>query len=120
MTPDLPLAAACALPHAPAIEAAAKRLNELRNGWLYPANLIRRVPEDAPGFPDRILANDPKAARALAARTLTSLYNEKPDWLLQAHQQLDAAVAAAYGWPDDMSTDEALKRLLALNIARLA
>jgi hypothetical protein len=27
---------------------------------------------------------------------------------------LDAAVAAAYGWPADISDDEALRRLLAL------
>ncbi|MBB1076356.1 hypothetical protein HUU62_18270 [Rhodoferax sp. 4810] len=38
-----------------------------------------------------------------------------------AHQQLDAAVAAAYNWPDytpTMPDDEILKRLLALNLAR--
>ena len=36
-------------------------------------------------------------------------YNAKPAWLSMAHQQLDQAVAAAYGWldytpdmPDDM------------------
>jgi len=37
MTPDKAVAAARALPAAPAIEAAAKRLDELRNGWLYPS-----------------------------------------------------------------------------------
>jgi hypothetical protein len=38
-----------------------------------------------------------------------------------AHQQLDLAVAAVYGWTDytpDMPDDEILKRLLALNLAR--
>ncbi len=38
-----------------------------------------------------------------------------------AHSQLDAAVAAAYGWTDyapDMANEEILKRLLALNLAR--
>jgi hypothetical protein len=31
---------------------------------------------------------------------------------------LDAAVAAAYGWPADIAADDALARLLALNHAR--
>ena len=38
-----------------------------------------------------------------------------------AHQQLDVAVAAAYGWADytaDMPDEEILKRLLALNLQR--
>jgi hypothetical protein len=40
-----------------------------------------------------------------------------------AHQQLDAAVATAYGWTDyttDMPDEEILKRLLALNLERSA
>jgi hypothetical protein len=42
-------------------------------------------------------------------------------WLQAAHEQLDAAVAAAYGWADyspAMPDEEILKRLLALNLAR--
>jgi hypothetical protein len=38
-----------------------------------------------------------------------------------AHEALDAAVAAAYGWADyspQMSDDEILARLLALNLER--
>jgi len=31
---------------------------------------------------------------------------------------LDAAVAAAYGWPADISEEDALERLLALNLER--
>ncbi|WP_307776823.1 DNA methyltransferase [Ottowia beijingensis] len=56
-----------------------------------------------------------------AKRTLTNLYNQRPAWLAQAHEQLDAAVAAAYGWADytpQMPDDEILRRLLALNLAR--
>jgi hypothetical protein len=34
------------------------------------------------------------------------------------HRALDAAVAAAYGWPVDLSDDEVLGRLLALNLER--
>lgn len=39
-------------------------------------------------------------------------------WLDPLHQRLDAAVAAAYGWPADIAMDDALARLLALNHAR--
>jgi hypothetical protein len=38
--------------------------------------------------------------------------------LANAHRDLDAAVAAAYGWPADISEDKALSRLLALNLER--
>src|SRR5258708_369961 len=80
--------------------------------------LVRRVPEVVPGFPDRILPVDPEAAAILKTRTLTNLYNQRPAWLADAHRDLDAAVAAAYGWPADLSEEEALARLLALNLER--
>ena len=48
-------------------------------------------------------------------RTLTNLYNARPQWLVDAHAALDAAVAAAYGWPADITDDDALRELLALN-----
>jgi hypothetical protein len=41
-------------------------------------------------------------------------------WLDNAHRDLDAAVAASYGWPADISEEEALARLLALNLERAA
>ena len=41
---------------------------------------------------------DEAAAQALKARTLTNLYNARPQWLADAQAALDAAVAAAYGW----------------------
>ena len=41
----------------------------------------------------------------------------RPD---NAHRKLDAAVFAAYGWPVDLSDDEILARLLALNLERAA
>jgi hypothetical protein len=49
---------------------------------------------------------------------LTNLYNERPGRLDSAHAELDRAVASAYGWPEDISTEDALARLLALNLAR--
>jgi len=59
----------------------------------------------------------------LKKRTLTNLYNARPAWLNHAHQALDAAVSAAYGWADygpEMAEEEILRRLLALNLARAA
>ncbi len=50
--------------------------------------------------------------------TLTQLYNKRPMWLDNAHRKLDAAVFAAYGWPSDLSDDEILAQLLALNLER--
>lgn len=46
-----------------------------------------------------------------------NLYNERPAWLQHAHKALDDAVAA-YGWPTDLSDDEVLARLFALNQER--
>jgi hypothetical protein len=54
----------------------------------------------------------------LAKRTLTNLYNARPTWLAQAHERLDAAVLAAYGWPANLDSEDLLARLLALNLAR--
>ena len=60
---------------------------------------------------------DEKAGAILKKRTLTNLYNERPAWLANAHRKMDEAVAAAYGWPADLSDDEVLSSLLALNQA---
>ena len=56
----------------------------------------------------------------LRRRTLTNLYNERPAWLDTAHRRLDEAVFNAYGWPPNLSDDEVLARLLALNQERAA
>lgn len=102
------------------IAAAARRLNELREAWLNPPEWTERIPEVVPGYPDRIVAK-PGHEAELKKRTLTNLYNVRPAWLANAHQALDAAVAAAYGWDDytpDMPDEEILRRLLALNLER--
>jgi hypothetical protein len=80
-----------------AIATASRRLVELRDNWL----------------------NPPNASEAdLKKRTLTNLYNARPAWLDNAHKALDKAVAAAYCWPDDLTDDEILSHLLALNLER--
>jgi len=71
-------------------------------------------------YPDRILPKEEDAAKELKKRTLTKLYNERPAWLANAHAALDASVAAAYGWPADLSDEEVLARLFALNQERAA
>lgn len=53
-------------------------------------------------------------------RTLTNLCNQRPTWLDLAPKKLDAAVFGAYGWPADLTDEEILARLLALNLARAA
>jgi type II restriction/modification system DNA methylase subunit YeeA len=120
LTPDRPAADYADDPHAIPIAEAARRLNELREAWLSAPDLVERVPEVVPGFPDRIVPVSPKAAAILKKRTLTNLYNERPAWLDNAHRELDAAVAAAYGWPADIGEEDALARLLELNRERAA
>ncbi len=76
------------------------------------------VPEVVPGYPDRLLPVDDRAATELKKRTLTHLYNQRPAWLANAHRVLDEAVAAVYGWPANSSDEEISWRLLALNRER--
>ena len=76
------------------------------------------VEEPVPGYPMRPVPRDESAAKELRKRTLTNLYNARPQWLADAHAALDTAVAAAYGWPADLPEDEALQNLLALNLGR--
>ena len=111
---------------------AAAHLNTLRERWLNPPEWTERVPEVVPlgldrsPYPDRTVPKPGLSeadAKALQKRTLTNLYNQRPAWLSMAHEALDAAVAAAYGWTDyspQMSDDEILARLLALNLQRAA
>ncbi len=120
LTPDILAADYADNPHAIAIATAAARLNELRENWLNPPDLVRRESEVVPGYPDRILPVNEEAAQKLKKRTLTNLYNECPAWLQHAHKALDEAVAAAYGWPADLSDDEILARLFELNQERAA
>ena len=113
----------CSLPdyaadsRAAAIADAAQRLVELRDRWLNPPEWVEWLDEPVPGYPTRPVPRDEAAATALKKRTLTNLYNARPQWLADAHAVLDAAVATAYGWPADISDDDVLAALLALNLA---
>lgn len=82
-----------------AIGAVAAEIRQRRTDWLNPPDLGAVGPE---------------------TRTLTNLYNKPPTWLQNLHEQLDAAVAAAYGWSADITDEEILEALLALNLERAA
>jgi hypothetical protein len=127
--------------HRATIAAAAKELNELRERWLNPpewtVERILEFPGSADGPWSRYVANpdqngigtvryprleprDADCAAKLKQRTLTNLYNQRPTWLDLAHKALDVAVAAAYSWPADLTDEQILERLLALNLERAA
>jgi hypothetical protein len=98
---------------------------------------IRDIAEELDAHRKRVLAEHPKL-------TLTGLYNvleelrkgtdpaalDDADRLIfdqgqvlilkELHDRLDAEVAAAYGWPADLSDEEILSRLVALNKERAA
>ncbi len=124
------------------IAKAAKLLNERRENWLNPPEWTREDVLEFPGSVDgpwaryvvdpdergigtvryaRRVARDTHAPE-LQRRTLTNLYNEKAEgkhtWLDHLHEALDAAVFAAYGWEGELSDEQILERLLALNLER--
>ncbi len=115
LTPAVPATEHASDPRATAIATAARRLVELRDRWLNPPEWVEWVDELVPGYPKRPVPRDDQAANALKKRTLTNLYNARPQWLADAHETLDEAVAPAYGWPADISDDDVLRELLALN-----
>ena len=86
-------------PRVEAIAEAAKNLVDLRDRWLNPPNT---------------------SEADLKKRTLTNLYNARPQWLEDAHQTLDKAVFAAYNWPPSLTTQQILENLLTLNHQRAA
>ena len=90
-----------------AIAAAANELDRLRNNWLNPAET------DLLGKP---VVTETERRKL----TLTNLYNANPTWLRKAHTDLDRSVAAAYGWEPDLSDQDILANLLALNARRHA
>lgn len=105
-------------PHNLAISEATKDLLKLREAWLRPPDLIDYIPEVVAGYPDRIVPKSNEAAVELSTRTLGDLYARKPSWLIDAHSNLDKAVANAYGWPDQLTHTEIVAKLFELNLER--
>jgi hypothetical protein len=128
-------------PRVQVIAEAARELDRLRSTWLNPPEWTREEVLEFPGSADgpwaryvhepdergigtvrypRLVPKDAECAANLKARTLTNLYNQRPTWLALAHEKLDAAVFAAYGWDPAMSDEQLLESLLALNLERAA
>ena len=118
LSPDIPAKDYEHEPRARAIADAARRLGELRERWLNPPEWIEWIDEPAPGYPKRAAARNAEAEKQIKKRTLTKLYNTRPQWLVDAHNALDATVARAYGWDPDITDDDALQALLNLNCTR--
>ena len=115
LSPDIPASEYADDPHAIAIAEAARRLVDLRDRWLNPPEWVEWIDEPVAGYPKRPVPVDEAAAKHLKKRTLTNLYNIRPQWLADACAALDAAVAQAYGWDTDVSEEEALGKLLEMN-----
>ena len=115
LSPNLPTSTYKDDPRAVAIAEAARSLIEFRNRWLNPPEWVEWAEEPVSGYPRRPVPRDATVVSELNSRTLTSLYNNRPQWLIDAHTTLDATVAAAYGWDPKISENESLCRLLALN-----
>ena len=115
LSPDVPAGDYANDPRAVAIAEAARRLVELRDRWLNPPELVEWVEEPVAGYPRRAVARDEDAERELKKRTLTNLYNARPQWLMDAHAELDMAVANAYSFTTSTSVQDVLRQLLALN-----
>lgn len=99
-------------PRVGAIAQAAKELVEMREWWLSPHPTSPKLGEA------QLNLGEVAEGQRGSARTLTNLYNQRPTWLDLARKKLDAAVLSAYGWPQDLSDEEILERLLALNLER--
>ena len=115
LTPDTPAADYADDPRAIAIAEAARRLVELRDRWLNPPEWVEWEEEPVTGYPKRPVPSAAAPVRELRRRTLTNLYNERPRWLVDVHEDLDAAVAEAYGWTGDIDDEELLRELLEFN-----
>ena len=119
LTLAVPASDYAADPRAMAIALKARRLVELRDRWLNPPEWVEWIDEPVPGYPKRPVPRNETASTALKKRTLTNLYNARPQWLDDAHAALDSAVADAYGWRADITDDDVRRELLELNLYRL-
>lgn len=123
LTPNISPAEYASNQHAMAIATAAQNLVRLREHFLNPpewTDFVITPEEQAAGFPMRALPKPGREAE-LKKRTLTNLYNLSPASLVLAHEALDNAVAAAYGWSDytpQWTDKDILHLLLDLNMQR--
>lgn len=117
LEPNHPATALNANPNGQLIAAAARELVDARQKWLNQAEWVQKEAPAAHGYPERNVAV-PGKEKDLAARTLTNLYNNPPEWLTALHLNLDRAVSSAYGWEWPLETNDILQRLYDLNCVR--
>lgn len=104
-------------PKVQAIAKAAKALLDGRENWQNPSHMVDHVNEVIPGLPQRIVPK-PGMEKAWKKLSLKSLYDAKPSWLTILQNDLDEAVAEAYGWSWPLTKEEILHHLFALNAVR--
>ena len=115
LEPNVPVSHFASDPRAIEIAESARKLVELRDRWLNPPELVVWLEEPVSCYPARPVPRDEQIAKHLKNRTLTKLYNERPRWLSDAHAELDSAVAAAYGWSENITEEDSIAALLELN-----
>lgn len=69
---------------------------------------------------EKLRQSDGSAGEALSLKEQTINQQGLASVVLSLHQQIDAAVADAYGWPHDLPEPEILNRLVRLNHERAA
>ena len=99
-----------------AIAEDARRLVDLRDRWLSPPDFVVWVEERVAEYPKWAVPTKAAPVRELGRRTLTNLCDEWSRWLADAHAQLDAEVAEAYGFAATISDEEILYHLLKTNM----
>ena len=122
LSPEMPIGMVIRDPRALAISTACAELMRGREAWLNPSDLVTQCKEVVVGYSNRVVPRDAEAALTLRSRTMTALYNLRgtPEgaWLDHLHSKLDEAVANAYGWSADITKEQMLSKLFALNLKR--
>ena len=90
-----------------------RTLTNLYNGLVY----FRETRQDLRGF-GKPLRSEPFDRAAFDKETRKSVSPAEIQELDDIHRALDAAVLRAYGWPEDLSDEAILERLLELNKLR--
>ena len=118
LTPDVPASSYTGDARAKAIAEPTSKMIAKRDRWLFNDDIYAKQASVLPGGPDVLTPKATASKENVANRTLTRLYNTPPTWLAKAHEEIDAAVAAAYRWETDISDDDALEKLRDMNVAR--
>ena len=92
----------------------AQRLVELPDRWLNPPEWVEWVDEPVPGYWKRLVPRDENAAKTLKKRTVTNLYNARPQWLADGRSARRRGGGGLRLAPD-ITDDDALHQMLALN-----